>query len=437
MSKAEINRATPGVWTNVSAHVSRTTTGRPAASASMAASPNPSLTDGNANTLLATTLGTTNGEAARLVQVGDATAPRMQFSGEAAPAKHPHVAAGVATGDLSSAAAAAIVAALDRVEPRAGRSAADDAERVLVEQAPGLSLDQLSKILARAEAHLDPDGVAPREDDLRAGRVLRMREDRDGMLHLHGTLDPEAAAPVRAAIEGYVTAELAAQRDRGHTAGDASTGTAKPADLPLDDLPDAPRRTIPRLQADALVALCEHLLGCDRRDVPLQGATVVVRVSLDDLLDGTGHASIDGTTAPVSISTARRMAADKGIIPCVLGGDSEILDWGRQKRLFTPAQRLALIERDGGCAFCGAPPGHAKVHHIQWWARDRGRTDLSNGILLCTSCHHRIHDNGWDIRIDGPGTNARVWFIPPPWVDSTRTPRLGARHRYDYAPAAA
>ena len=55
VSKAEINRATPGVWTNVSAHVSRTTTGRPAASASMAASPNPSLTDGNANTLLAAT----------------------------------------------------------------------------------------------------------------------------------------------------------------------------------------------------------------------------------------------------------------------------------------------------------------------------------------------------------------------------------------------
>ncbi len=119
----------------------------------------------------------------------------------------------------------------------------------------------------------------------------------------------------------------------------------------------------------------------------------------------------------------------------MLGGDSEILDWGRQRRLFTRAQRLALTERDGGCAMCGVPPGHAKVHHIRWWARDRGPTDLANGVLLCESCHHRIHDNGWNIRIDGTGVGARVWFIPPAHVDPHHTPRLGGRRRYDYLAA--
>ena len=53
--------------------------------------------------------------------------------------------------------------------------------------------------------------------------------------------------------------------------------------------------------------------------------------------------------------------------------------------------------------------------------------------LRCESCHHRIHDNQWDIRIEGVGTKARVWFIPPPHVDPTQTPRLGGRARYDYA----
>lgn len=77
-----------------------------------------------------------------------------------------------------------------------------------------------------------------------------------------------------------------------------------------------------------------------------------------------------------------------------------------------------------------------KVHHIDWWQRHRGRTDLSKGILLCETCRHRIHDNEWGIRIDGDGVAARVWLIPPPYVDPAQTPRLGGRARYDIAAAA-
>jgi 5-methylcytosine-specific restriction protein A len=197
--------------------------------------------------------------------------------------------------------------------------------------------------------------------------------------------------------------------------------------------PDVPRRSIRQMQADALVRLAEHALGCDHTDLPLQGATVIVRINHEDLVNGTGFATIDGITAPVSVATARRMAAGGQIISCVLGGQSQILDWGRTKRLYTTTQKLALVERDGGCAGCGAPPGHTKVHHIRWWARDAGPTDLNNGVLLCDSCHHRIHDNDWDIRIDGTGIAAKVWFIPPPHIDPARTPRLGGRARYDYA----
>ena len=160
---------------------------------------------------------------------------------------------------------------------------------------------------------------------------------------------------------------------------------------------------------------------------------MIVRIDHDDLVNGTGHATIDGIAAPVTVATARRMAAGGQIISCVLGGESQILDWGRTRRLYTATQRLALVERDGGCAMCGAPPGHTKVHHIRWWARDAGPTDLANGCLLCESCHHRIHDNGWEIRIEGLGIRAKVWFIPPPHVDPDRTPRLGGRARYDFA----
>lgn len=372
--------------------------------------------------LIAATTGTTAGEAARLVQVGEATTPRMTFSGEAAPPRHPHVAASIASGRIGANAAAAIVRMLDRVAIRAGAEAVAKAEAALVAEAPGLTLDQLSRIILRIEAVIDPDGVEPRETDLRDARSLVFRQDANGMVVLTAHLDPEHAAPVKTAIEALVSAELRGREN-------ARTDAAGP---PAADEPSS-RRTVAQMQADALVRFAEHMLGCAHHDVPLGGATVVVRIDHADLLEGIGHATIDGIAAPVSASAARRMAADAGVIAAVLGAQSEILDWGRTKRLFSPAQKLVIAERDGGCVNCGAPPGHTKVHHIRWWARDQGPTDIDNGVLLCESCHHRIHDNGWDIRVEGRGMAARVWLVPPAFVDRQRTPRAALRSRYRLA----
>ena len=168
--------------------------------------------------------------------------------------------------------------------------------------------------------------------------------------------------------------------------------------------------------------MARHILGCEHDHLPLAGATVVVRMSLEDLNSGTGHATIDGINQPVSIATARRMAAGGGVIPCVLGDAGEILDWGRERRLFTRSQRLALVERDGGCAMCGLPPGMTRAHHIRWWTRDRGPTDLSNGVLLCESCHHRIHDNGWEIHIDGVATSDGLVHSSSPCRSGSHSP---------------
>jgi 5-methylcytosine-specific restriction protein A len=327
------------------------------------------------------------------------------------------VATALGSGRLSVAAAGAIVALLDRVALRNDPATVRKAERMLVEQAGGLAMDQLRKILVRAEAWLDPDGVAPREDELRAAVHLHIREDRDGSIIIEGRLDPERGAPVKTVIEGMVGVALR-RREGGERAGA----------MGIDE-----RRSIPQLRADALTAICRHALDCDSDDVPTGGATVVVRIALEQLESGTGYGTIDGIAQPVSVETIRRMAADAQIIPCVLGGDSELLDFGRAKRLFTTAQKLAIGERDGGCAGCGLPPGMTQVHHLRWWHRDAGPTDLDNGILLCTRCHHRVHDDGWEIRIEGKGVLAKVWFIPPPHVDPARTPRLGGRARYDFA----
>ncbi|WP_430867188.1 DUF222 domain-containing protein [Demequina aurantiaca] len=280
-------------------------------------------------------------------------------------------------------------------------------ERVLVERAHGLSANRFARIVRQLEAQMDSGRHALTEELQRQERSVSMYEDAEGMFVLRARLDAETAAPVRAALDALVGNALHKRRDKDPLAEDD--------------------RSVPQIRADALAALARHCLGCDSDDLPLASTTVVVRLTLADLQDGTGVADIDGGGQPVCVETARRMAASGEVIPLLLGGKSEILDLGRGSRIYNRAQRIALIERDGGCAFCGAPPAYTEAHHIKWWTRDRGPTDLNNGVLLCVTCHHRIHRDHWDISVK----NNQVWFTPPSTVDRQRVPRLGGRARFD------
>jgi len=358
------------------------------------------------------------------------------LTGEALPAAHPYVADAVASGAISVEAAAAITSMLGRVAPRANPDDADAMEQVLAQKAAELPLGLLMRVIREAEARLDADGVAPREEELRANRFLSFREDQHGMVHLKACLDPVTAAPVKAAIESIVTHTIRTNQGtnsdgkRGDAddvasvasvAGDADGGPVVPDD-----------RTIPQMQADALAMIAAHVIGCGR--VPAAAATsLVIRTDVAALAHGVGHGSIDGLTAPVSAGTIRRLAASAGVIPLVLGTDSLPLDVGRTARLFTPVQRIALGERDGGCACCGLDVAYTQAHHVRWWKRDAGPTDLSNGVLLCPPCHGRIHDDGWQIRV---GSGGDVWFTPPPHIDSEQKPRPGGKARYGLPHAA-
>jgi hypothetical protein len=361
--------------------------------------------------LIAASTGASRSDAAKLIAVGTATAERRTFVGERVPSRHPHVAAALGPAEISLEAAAAITAMLDRVAIRADPELADRTEATLVGLASQVPLELLLRGVREAEARLDQDGVEPREDELRHERSLTLREDGNGMVHLHARLDPESAAPVKAAIEALVSDVL---RRREPTPGE---------EVPvLDD-----HRSIPQIQADALAVIARHALGCAQTLTPLAKTTVVVRMNLETLLEGIGHARIDGIDQPVSAATARRMAAEAEFIPAVFDGDSLPLDLGRGRRFFTRAQRLALAERDGGCASCGQNIGYVEAHHIEWWDRDAGPTDLANGVMLCSFCHHTVHREGWTIRVSA----GEVWFIPPPHVDPERAPRLGGRARFE------
>lgn len=371
--------------------------------------------------LIAGDLGLSPGEAAKLVRVGTAMSQsderaRRDADGDAqseggadlglpqAPT-HPHVTRAVKAGLLSIEEAALItrtIDAIDPTDPNAGDL--DDLERQLVAKAQRMTLKDLRAMCRRQEAFRSPRDLERKERAQRQARYLAFSEDPTGMFTMHGKMDPATAAPIRAWVDAQVKAALRRRRDE----------------------PGADERDAGQMRIDALAMLAQHGLDCDH---PTSGVktTVVVRVDMADLERGIGVADCDSLAQPISVPTLRAMAVDAAVVPVMLGGDTLPLDVGRDERYFTPAQRIALAERDGGCAWCHAPPSYCEAHHIEWWVRDRGTSDLRNGVLLCTSCHHRIHEADWRITVRG----GEVWFTPPRGVDPQQRPRLGGNAHLD------
>jgi len=153
-----------------------------------------------------------------------------------------------------------------------------------------------------------------------------------------------------------------------------------------------------------------------------------VTVTERELNARAGHGRLQGSQLPVSIETVERLACTQGTIPVVFDALGQPLDVGREHRLFTPRQRIALTERDGGCRWtgCERPPLWCEAHHIQHWVRDRGRTDVADGILLCKHHHLLLHDHHWEIERRGP-TGAEYWLIPPPGHPDPAPRRLESR----------
>jgi hypothetical protein len=340
-------------------------------------------------------------------------------------------------------AAGLITAGLETLADRIPSGELHELEARLVGKAVRLAAHEVRRLVSVAVARADVTALREREKRQYAERFFAWAEDNKGMVTFTGRMDAVTAAPIRTVLDQVVTQQFRNRRDQD----------------PLE--PD--KRTPGQMRADALFEMCRHALGCKNTDRSGVRTTVVVRMNKSELdaamaaatttsssttpattttssssatssaaaptssaaaptssAFGAGVGSIDGTGVPVTVGELRRLAGDAGVIPAVLGGDSEILDLGRKVRMFTTAQRLALLERDGGCAKCHAPPEHCEAHHIRWWDQG-GTTDLSNGVMLCTRCHHDIHRQHWDIHV----AQGRVEFIPPVAIDPTRTPRPG------------
>ena len=177
----------------------------------------------------------------------------------------------------------------------------------------------------------------------------------------------------------------------------------------------------------ALKNRSEDSAGTPAEEVPGAGTTTDPPPHVEsDSQTSSGTAFYQRIGAATS-QDIRRVACNADLIPVVFGGDSQPLDVGRSRRLFTAAQRVALNARDKGCVFpgCTTPLAFCEAHHINPWSRG-GETNLSNGVLLCSYHHHYIHTGTWEIAI----IDNTPWLIPPLWVDSQQRPLRNTVHTF-------
>ncbi|MBO3101484.1 HNH endonuclease signature motif containing protein [Cellulomonas fengjieae] len=99
----------------------------------------------------------------------------------------------------------------------------------------------------------------------------------------------------------------------------------------------------------------------------------------------------DGT--PVAMSELARVLCQADLTRIVMSAEGVPLDVGRTKRLFSTAQRRAVVARDGQCVWngCEQHASRCEVHHVRWWGRDAGPTSVANAALLCRFHHSEVH----------------------------------------------
>ncbi len=286
--------------------------------------------------------------------------------------------------------ARAIMSALEQIPARANVAAEDlaEAEQSMVQAARQMSPSNLQAMGVQVRNILDTDGPEPREDAARQREDLWLKKTEDGV-KFGGNLAGEHAELFQTLIQ-------------------AGAKPHKTVDGDPDPRPRGKR------QADALTDALNIAAGTG--DLPACGGIkphITVIINLDDLITAGKTATGDLVFGDgLSAGAVRRLACDAGIIPVVLGSDSQPLDVGREYRFVTTGLRNALNQRDRGCVVCGAPPIYCDAHHLVSWL-DGGVTSISNMVLLCRVHHTALHDGHWTIQI----INNQVHVTRPGWAD--------------------
>ncbi|WP_203136790.1 HNH endonuclease signature motif containing protein [Microbacterium sp. JZ31] len=361
----------------------------------------------NAASLVQELSGSSRADAAKRVRLGEAlleagTSPRVAGEPSAQEAViaapwHSVVDAALMDGRITTAQADAILRGLDAPPVEPGEEAATPdaveawrlASEQLLDEVAVRTVEDLAAAARQIRDRLDPTGAEARYLARHDARSFRMWTDEQGVRHARIRFDDHGAAWVKAMID-------AALRPRRGGPRFVDPDEAAAAQHLIDD-PRTNEQLAYDLVLDVLTAgattEAEKVFGARRPGVRI----VVVKD------DPVGHLE-DGGDAVPTIAVEQAICGS-GAVEVVVDACGNPLDVGRDQRLFTPKQRLALAVRDGGCVWpgCTMPASYCEAHHIDEWKAHGGRTDIDRGVLLCRYHHMNLHHRGHRIRREGKG----------------------------------
>ena len=264
-------------------------------------------------------------------------------------------------------------------------------EDELGDAARNQSPDKFAASVRKYEQQRSEDDGMSKLEHQRFRRYAKIKTDlTDGMVVLYGRFDPITGARITSVLSQKMD-ELWREEDPRN------------------------RATPGQRMADALQILLTRPQGED--DGPSRGTRLLLIADYDVITKELKNGRLpDGT--PIPTRKIRDLACDAEILPAIFRGASQPLDLGRARRIASPAQRITLVARDRKCVGCGASANWCQAHHIIPWAAE-GPTDLDNMCLLCSRCHHKVHDDGWRVRRTAPGK----YSLRPPPTQHGRPPR--------------
>ncbi|WP_375485132.1 DUF222 domain-containing protein [uncultured Jatrophihabitans sp.] len=348
-------------------------------------------------TFLAGMLNLDAAEAGARMHAARACGRRRSLTGEVLAPLFPLVAAGQAAGQLCERERRIITDCVDSL-PDAAVEMGPTVEAELVGFAATMAPRSLKQAAERISYLYDQDGAFDDVERRRKNRDLHLTVRPDGSSH--GTF--EATAELTEFLQVVFDALAAPQPESN---GQRDT------------------RTPGQRRHDGLLDALRIVVGCDK--LTSTGgvlATLVLTMTTEAYATGEGFART-GHGAQVPVAEALSWAGgDYRLMVTALDSLKAITAYSSTHRLFTEGDRLAMIARDGGCAFpgCSAPPGWTQAHHVTEW-QDTHRTCVDDGCLLCGWHHREFERLGWR------GGHRRR----PTRMDTTPQCRSGAKARPD------
>lgn len=192
---------------------------------------------------------------------------------------------------------------------------------------------------------------------------------------------------------------------------------------------DNDHRTLAQRQHDAIVAVGRiALMSGDLGQLNGLPVSVIIRTTLQDLESRAGIA-VSGGGTKLTIKDVLRMASHANHHLAVFDkATGSALNHFRSRRVATPAQRIMLIARDGGCTkpCCTVGAYGCQVHHaVANWVHG-GNTNVDEMALACPPDHRLLDQGGGDsTTINGRG---EVEWHPPAGLDNHQQ-RINFWHR--------